>query len=58
MARGPLTFKQRDLTAAVKAAVAAGCEVARVRITRGGDIIVEIGKPREPQPDDKNEWDE
>ena len=59
MARGPLTFRQRDLTAAVKAVSAAGCEIARVRVTRQGDIIVEIGKRREPTSDpDTNEWDE
>ena len=60
MARGPLTFKQRDLTAAVKAVAAAGYEIARVRVSRDGDIIVEIGKPRESTALDaeKNEWDE
>ena len=47
MARGPLTFKQRDLTAAVKAVAAAGYEVARVQVSRAGDIIVEIVKPSE-----------
>jgi hypothetical protein len=57
MARGPLTFRQRDLTAAVKAVAAAGYEIARVRVSRAGDIIVEIGKPREPAGD-KNEWDD
>lgn len=58
MARGPLTFRQRDVVAAVKAAAATGREIARVRITKTGDIIVEFGKPREPAAADKNEWDE
>ena len=59
MARAPLTFRQRDLTAAVKAVAAAGLEILRVKVSRGGDISVEIGKPRESIPAyDKNEWDE
>jgi len=29
MARGPSNFRRRDLTAAVKAVVAVGCEIAR-----------------------------
>jgi hypothetical protein len=55
MSRGPATFRQRDLTAAVKAIVAAGCEVARVEIGRDGKIIVVTGKPG--QPVSANEWD-
>lgn len=45
MTRRPSNFRQRDLTAAVKAVVAAGCEVARAEIdltTR--KIVVVIGK--------------
>jgi hypothetical protein len=45
MARGPSTFKQRDVTAAVKAVVAAGVEVARVEVGNDGRIIVVTGKP-------------
>src|SRR5205085_140458 len=32
MSRGPATFRQRDVTAAVKAATAAGLNIARVEI--------------------------
>ena len=39
--RKPQIFKQRDVTRAVKAAKAAGIEVARVKITKDGTI--EIG---------------
>ena len=44
MSRAPCTFRQRDLTAAVKAVVAAGCEVARVEVDKDGKIVVVTGK--------------
>jgi hypothetical protein len=40
MARGPCTFRQRNVTAAVKAVVAAGVEVARVEVDTDGKIVV------------------
>ena len=58
MSRGPATFRQRDLTAAVKAMRAAGCEVARVEIGKDGKIIVVTGKAIvDGASDDTNEWD-
>jgi hypothetical protein len=58
MSRGPATFKQRDLTAAVKALLAAGCEVARVEVGKDGKIVVVTGKPEAPVVSgDINEWD-
>ena len=40
MSRGPCTFKQRDVTQALKAAIAAGMKVARYEIDRQGKIAV------------------
>jgi hypothetical protein len=40
MPRGPSTFRQRDVTAAIKAARAAGVEVARVEVTNGKFTLV------------------
>ena len=58
MARGQSTFKRRDLTAAVKAVVAAGCEVARVVIEKNGKIVVVTGKPQEGEGGEGgNPWD-
>ena len=41
MSRGPLPIKQADVTRALKGAVAAGVEIARVEIDpRAGSIII------------------
>lgn len=53
--RGPCTFKQRDLTAAVKAVAKAGVEVTGVRIAPDGNIVVSVGRTPDPVPE--NEWD-
>jgi hypothetical protein len=50
-------FRQRDVTKAVKAVVAAGCEVARAEIGPDGQIIVVVGKPADDAKG-RNEWDE
>jgi hypothetical protein len=60
MPRARCTFRQRDVTAALKAAVAAGVLVHSVKISAGGNIEVVIG--RSPAQDfstaDRNEWDD
>jgi hypothetical protein len=56
MSRGPYTFKQTDVVRALKAADAAGREVAGFRIDRAGDIVVIFGKP--PATASGNEWDD
>jgi hypothetical protein len=59
MSRAPSRFRQRDVTAAVKAVEASGHPVRRVRISHDGDIEVEIGMPAEPSPTaPANPWDE
>ena len=40
MSRGPQSFKQRDVAAAIKAARAAGLEVQRVEVDRDGKIVI------------------
>jgi hypothetical protein len=47
MSRGSLTFKQKDVTRAVKAVTAAGIEVARVEVDKAGKIVIVAGKPGE-----------
>jgi hypothetical protein len=56
MSRGPHTFKQTDITRAIRATVAAGVEVARVEVSQDGRIVVVLGKAgpvSEPNP-----WDD
>jgi hypothetical protein len=59
MSRGAHTFRQGDVTRAVKAVVAAGIEVARVVVDTDGRIVVIAGKPESNQDQNKggNEWD-
>ena len=45
MARGKLRFRQSDVTRAIKAAIAAGIDVARVEIDKEGKIVIVTGKP-------------
>jgi hypothetical protein len=58
MSRGPRTFKQTDVTRAVRAVVAAGVEVARVEVDKSGRIVVIAGKPGPNEASQGgNEWD-
>jgi hypothetical protein len=61
MGRRSCTFKQLDLTRALRAAKAAGLEVSSVTVDRDGKIKIEAGKPAETadeKPGSGNEWDE
>jgi len=65
MPRGACTFRQRDMKAAVKAVVDAGCEVLRVEVDRVGTIIVHTTKSKsadaetslDNRAEEGNEWD-
>lgn len=50
--RRPNLFKERDVTRATKAVLAAGLNVARVEINRDGLIVVVPGNPEEPTATD------
>jgi hypothetical protein len=59
MPRARCTFRQRDVTAALKAAVAAGVPVRCVKINAEGSIEVVIGRPAAQDfSADRNEWDD
>ena len=59
MARAPSTFRQQDVTRAVKAVTAAGVHIARVEIDKTGKIVIitadTTGRPSETK--EANEWD-
>jgi hypothetical protein len=59
MPRGPSSFRQQDVTRALKAAAAAGIDVARFEIDQSGKIVIVAGKPAESDTDTGggNEWD-
>jgi hypothetical protein len=58
MPRGQCTFRQSDVTKAVKAVVAAGVQVARVEVDREGRIVVVTGRASAPEEGrESNEWD-
>lgn len=57
MARSQNNVKKRDLTAAIKAVAAAGCEIARVEIEKDGKIVILTGNTAQPEPaNDFDKW--
>jgi len=59
MPRAPSTFRQQDVTRAVKAVTAAGVHIARVEIDKTGKIVI-IAADTAERSDGKtkaNEWD-
>jgi hypothetical protein len=57
MSRSAQTFRQGDITKAVKGAVNAGLSVKRVEIDKAGKIILFTGAGGEPSTS-ANEWDD
>src|SRR5262245_47000129 len=58
MARGPASFKQQDLTRALRAAKAAGIDVQRFEIDKTGKIVVITAQPAMDTSDKSDdEWD-
>jgi hypothetical protein len=61
MARASSTFRQQDVTRAVKAVVAAGVDIARVEIDAAGKIVIVASKPEAQDSNGpragSNEWD-
>jgi hypothetical protein len=59
MSRGRCTFRQRDLTKAVKAVIAAGLHVAGVKVSAQGEIEIVTGdeKMQDSPAQGANEWD-
>jgi hypothetical protein len=59
MGHGRCTFREVDLTRALRAAKKAGAHVARAEIARDGKIVLVLNKDGEvPCGSGRNEWDE
>src|SRR6516165_1008239 len=58
MSRAPQSFKQRDLTRAIKAAQAAGLTAYRVEIVNGNPAIIVGGNVDNLKDADVKSWDE
>ena len=59
MGRAPSTFRQQDVTKAVKAVTAAGVHIARVEIDKSGKIVIITAEltDRLGELTEANEWD-
>ena len=57
MTRAPATFRQSDITRAIRAVRAAGVDKVRIEITRDGKLVIITGTPTEPNQAEANEWD-
>ena len=57
MGHGKATFKQADLTRALRAVERAGRDVVRAEIVPDGRIVL-VFKNGEEVPVERNEWDE
>jgi hypothetical protein len=59
MARAPSTFRQQDVTRAIKGATAAGVHIARVEIDKAGKIVViiTVAADQPAKTAEVNEWD-
>ena len=56
MTRAPSTFRQQDVTRAIRAAIAAGVDIARIEVAKDGRIIIVTAADTEPKAE-ANEWD-
>jgi hypothetical protein len=57
MGKGPCTFKEADVSRALKAAKKAGFEIVGFSIDPSGKITVQIGKPPDSEKaPNEDEW--
>jgi hypothetical protein len=59
MSRAPSTFRQQDVTRAVKAVAAAGVHIARIEIDKAGKIVIITAGAdgNAGESTEANEWD-
>jgi hypothetical protein len=59
MARAPCTFRQGDVTRAIRAVEAAGQKIRKVEVDKDGKVIIVIAQDDDDAAVDseRNEWD-
>jgi hypothetical protein len=57
MARAPSTFRQQDVTRAIRAVAAAGMGIARVEVDKAGKITIITSSEERSSDREANEWD-
>jgi hypothetical protein len=58
MARAACTFRQRNVTRAIRAVEAAGKKIKKVEVDKDGKVVIEIAQDDDDAGDsDRNEWD-
>jgi len=59
MMRAPSIFKQQDITKAIRGAIKAGVNIARIEIAKdGGIVIIPAGEAAvQAEAGEDNEWD-
>jgi hypothetical protein len=59
MTRAPSTFRQQDITKAVKAVTRAGMNIARIEVAKDGRIvIIPAAEGAQIGAGEDNEWDQ
>ena len=59
MVRAPCTFRERDLTRAIRAVEAAGQKIRKIEVDRDGNLVIVIAQEDDDAAVDseRNEWD-
>jgi hypothetical protein len=55
VARRPCTFRERDVTRAIRAVEAAGQKIRKIEVDRDGNLVIVIAQ--DDNDTEKNEWD-
>jgi hypothetical protein len=57
MARAACTFRERDVTRAIRAVEAAGKKVRKVEVDKDGKVVIVIEDDDAAVDSERNEWD-
>jgi hypothetical protein len=57
MSRAPSTFRQQDVTRAIRAVIAAGVDIAQIEVAKDGTIVIVTTAVGPKTGAEANEWD-